>query len=159
MARILGIMLVSTLIYRLPPAEELYGDYYFASDEITLKLSAPDNYTYFATKVAKRSGSVTSTEISRGNFTLNGDTLVLTEFPGNGTMKLLVVSEEELRAVQMKELEADDVLLCWNKYYADGQPRLEAGWRKGKRHGTWVYYDEEGGVVKSETYKKGKLQD
>lgn len=149
----------SLLISGTPPTENLYGDYYFARDEITLKLSAPDHYTYFATKVAKRSGSVTSTELSRGTFALQGDTLVLSEFPSRSTMKLMIDSEEELRAVEMEALKAGDVLLCWNKYYADGSPRLEAGWRRGKRHGTWVYYDEEGGVVKSESYRRGKKLD
>ena len=158
MKYLLGMMLIEPLLGSAPPVERLYGDYHFAQEAITLKLSAPDTYTYFATEYAKRSGSVTSKEISRGTFTLTGDTLRLSAFPANNTMTLVVESEEQLRVVQMKELNPDDVLLGWNKYYADGTPRLEAGWRKGKKHGTWVYYDEEGNVTKSETYKKGKLK-
>ena len=154
-----GIVVAGVLLNSASPVEDLYGDYHFAQPAVTLKLSAPDSYTYFATEYAKRSGSVTSKEISRGTFTLSGDTLRLLEFPAKTTMTLVVDSEEQLRAVQMKELEADDVLLGWNKYYADGTPRLEAGWRKGKKHGTWVYYDEAGDVVKTETYRKGRLKD
>ena len=154
-----GILWVALLVSGAPPVENLYGDYHFAEEAVTLKLTAPDNYTFFATKYEKRSGAVTSTEISRGTFTLAGDTLLLSEFPGNNTMSLLVDSEEKLRVVQVKALEPGDVLLCWNKYYADGDPRLEAGWRKGKKHGTWVYYDETGNVTKSETYRRGKLRD
>ena len=155
----LGTILIGWLLNNAPSVESLYGDYHFAPKAVTLKLTAPDSYTYFATEITKRSGAVTSQEISRGTFTLTGDTLRLSAFPTKTTMTLVVDSEEQLRVVQMKELEPDDVLLGWNKYYADGTPRLEAGWRKGKKHGTWVYYDEDGGVMKTETYRKGKLKD
>ena len=155
---LLGMLLVGSL-FGAVPVEQLYGDYHFAQDAITLKLTAPDAYTFFTTEYSKRSGSVTSKEISRGSFTLTGDTLLLSDFRTRDSMTLVVESEQQLRVVQMKELERDNILLGWNKYYADGTPRLEAGWRKGKKHGTWVYYDEDGNVIKSETYKKGKLKD
>ena len=156
---LIGIAFTGLLISGEPPVERLYGDYHFAKEAVTLKLSPPNNYTYFVTEYAKRSGAVTSTEISRGTFNLTGDTLLLSEFPSNDTMSLRVDSEEKLRVMQMKALEPDDVLLCWNKYYPDGEPRLEAGWRRGKKHGTWVYYDPAGNVAKTKTYRKGKVKD
>lgn len=156
---LLAILLIGPSSSSSPPVDSLYGDYHFAPEAVTLKLTAPDAYTYFVTEYARRSGSVTSKEISRGTFTLRGDTLQLSEFPSENTMTLVVDSEEKLRVLQMKELKPDDILVGWNKYYADGSPRLEAGWRKGKKHGTWVYYDEDGNVTKTETYKRGKLKD
>ena len=159
MKYLLGIIVIGPLLGSALPVASLYGDYHFAAEAVTLKLSAPDSYTYFATEYMKRSGSVTSKELSRGTFTLTGDTLRLSEFPAETIMTLVVDSEEKLRVVQVKELHPDDILLSWNKYYADGTPRLEAGWRRGKKHGTWVYYNEDGDVMKTETYKRGKLKD
>ncbi len=69
---LVGITFVGLLAGSDPAVERLYGDYHFAKEAVTLKLSSPNNYTYFTTKRAKRGGAVTSTEISRGTFSLTG---------------------------------------------------------------------------------------
>ena len=48
-------------------------------------------------------------------------------------------------------------LVIQREYYPNGKVRREASFRDGKREGIWREFDEEGNVIKSQTYKKGTL--
>ena len=48
-------------------------------------------------------------------------------------------------------------LVMQREYYPNGKVRREASFRDGKREGVWREFDEDGNVIKSQTYKKGAL--
>lgn len=139
--------------------EKPFGSYLYEDDKITLTLSPPNNYTLFAMEYSRRTQSVSSKEISRGTFDVSGEKLVLEEFPSRNQMSLRMDSELQLEAVDVKEIEEGEILYVRRMSYANGNPRLESEWKRGKKHGTWVYYDEEGNVIKAEKYRRGKLVD
>lgn len=139
--------------------EKIFGSYLYEDDKITLTLSPPNNYTLFAMDYERRTRSVSSKEISRGTFEVKDDQLVLEEFPTRNKMSLSMNSELKLEAVDVKEINKGEMLYARRMSYENGNPRMEGEWKRGKKHGTWVYYDEEGNVVKTERYRRGKLLD
>ena len=42
-------------------------------------------------------------------------------------------------------------------YYENGQKEREINYKDGKREGLWTFWDTEGNVTKTETYKDGGL--
>ena len=48
-------------------------------------------------------------------------------------------------------------LIVQHEYYPNGKVKREASFRDDKREGIWREFDEEGNVIKSQTYKKGGL--
>ncbi len=161
MRRFLTIMLLAG-IYCPGFSQETgqtFGSYLYEKDKITLTLSPPNNYTLFEMEYVRQSRSVSSKEISRGTFEVKNDQLVLEEFPSRNHMTLAIGSELKLQAVDVKAIDQGESLYAWNMTYANGQTRMEGEWKRGKKDGTWIYYDEEGNVVKSEKYRRGKLKD
>ncbi|MDF9800016.1 hypothetical protein OKW21_005279 [Catalinimonas alkaloidigena] len=140
-------------------SEKIFGSYLYEDDKITLTLSPPNNYTLFAMEYARRTRSVSSKEISRGTFEVEDNQLMLEEFPTRHQMSLDIDSELKLEAVNVKEIDEGEILYARRMSYENGNPRMEGEWKRGKKHGTWVYYDEEGNVVKAERYRRGKLID
>jgi hypothetical protein len=140
-------------------AQQLFGSYVYEEDKITLNLSPPNNYTLFQMEQDRRTGAVTSKEISRGTFEVSGKKVVLEEFPTRQQMQLQMDTELVLQAEDVKEIENGEELYAWSMQYESGQPRMEGSWKKGKKHGTWIYYNEDGDVVKSEKYRRGKRID
>ena len=140
-------------------SEKIFGSYLYEDDKITLTLSPPNNYTFFAMEYSRRTQSVSSKEISRGTFEVKDEQLVLEEFPTRNQMTLSIDSELKLEAMDVKEIDKGEVLYARRMSYENGNPRMEGEWKRGKKHGTWVYYDEEGDVVKAERYRRGKLID
>ncbi len=145
------------LLVLLPSqAENLYGSYWLGEKSVMLNLSAPDRYNLFSMK--REGGMVTTKELSRGTYTLAADTLRLSEAVTGRTMTLRVASAEKLEAMKVPGLKKNDVLLCQVSYYENGNPKFEGSWRKGKKHGTWVYYDSDGNIEKKVEYKRGKIK-
>ncbi|WPP48573.1 toxin-antitoxin system YwqK family antitoxin [Catalinimonas niigatensis] len=140
-------------------SEKPFGSYLYEDDKITLTLSPPNNYTLFGTEYSRRTGMVSSKEISRGTFEMEEEQLVLEEYPTRNQMTLHMDSEVILEALDVKEIDKGEMLYARTVEYENGQPRMEGEWKRGKKHGTWIYYDEEGNVVKSEKYRRGKLID
>lgn len=161
MRRFLAIMILAWIIHPgfSQEKEKPFGSYLYEDDKITLMLSPPNNYTLFAMEYVRQTRSVSSKEISRGTFEVKDDQLVLEEFPTRNQMTLHLDSEVSLEAVDVKEIEQGEMLYARTVEYENGQPRMEGEWKRGKKHGTWIYYDEEGNVVKSEQYRRGKLID
>ena len=42
-------------------------------------------------------------------------------------------------------------------YYESGQKMSERHWKDGKKEGLWTFWDTEGNVTKTETFKDGEL--
>lgn len=161
MLRFIKIMLLAGIGYPgfSQESEKPFGIYLYEEDQITLTLSAPNHYTLFEMEYSRRTGLMSSKEISRGTFAVEKDQLVLEEYPTRNRMILQMDSEVALESVQVKEIDKGEKLYARTLEYEDGQPRIEGEWKKGKKHGTWIYYDQEGNVVKSEKYRRGKLMD
>lgn len=138
--------------------DDMYGSYRYSDQGMLLNLSPPDNYTLFIAERDRRSGMVTSKELSRGVFYIENDTLILSEQMTNKQMSMMVNDEEKLEVLDVKGLERGTDFLCWTGYHDNGQPAFEGSWKKGKKHGIWTYYDEEGNVEKTLEYKRGKLK-
>lgn len=137
-------------------ADTLYGTYVIPEERINLNLSPPNNYTLFITQVNQRSEAVNSQELSRGQFAMRADTVVLEDLTTGKAMKLLASDEEKLRPIEVPGLDEDAEFLGQTQYYADGTLKWEGEWRKGKKHGMWIYYDEFGDVMKSVRFRRGK---
>lgn len=136
--------------------DTIYGTYIIPKERISLNLSPPNNYTLFAMQYNRRSETVSSQELSRGEFQMLADTVVLTDITTGKAMKLLAPSEEQLYPLNVPGFDNDVVFLGRNQYYADGDLKWEGEWRRGKKHGTWIYYDELGDVIKTIRYRRGK---
>ena len=152
--------LVICLLLNFDPStvatDTLYGTYVIPKEQIRLNLSPPNNYTMFMTEYNQRSEAVNSQELSRGQFSLVADTVILEDATTGKAMKLLAANEEKLQPINVPSLNKDERFLGQNQYYANGKLKWEGTWRKGKKHGTWVYYNELGDVVKTIRYKRGK---
>lgn len=76
------------------------------------------------------------------------------EYDEKGNLKKITKFVNDVEQV----LESDQKpLVVQREYYPNGKVRREASFRDGKREGVWREFDEEGNVVKSQTYKKGAL--
>nr|WKN38482.1 hypothetical protein K4G66_07170 [Tunicatimonas sp. TK19036] len=140
-------------------ADTLYGTYILSKEKLSLNLSPPNNYTLFVMQYNDQSEAVTSQELSRGVFEMKADTLVLEDMASGKAMKLEVASEEKLHPMNVPNLDDDLLFLGHNQYYPNGELKWEGEWRKGKKHGNWIYYDEDGNIVETMHYKRGKKQD
>ena len=140
------------------PAEDFYGSYIYADEKISLNLSPPDAYTLFNMEQDRRTGAVTSKELSRGTFEVTDGKIVLEEFPTREKMRLDINSELVLEAQNVKGIESGEALRAWSKQYENGQTSMEGSWKRGKRHGTWIYYNREGDRIRAEQYRRGKLK-
>ncbi|MEQ9439788.1 MAG: hypothetical protein RIG62_12110 [Cyclobacteriaceae bacterium] len=140
-------------------ADTLYGTYIIPEEQISLNLSPPNNYTLFVMQYNKQSEAVTSQELSRGVFQIQADTLVLEDMSSGKAMKLEVASEERLHPLNVPGLDDDITFLGRNQYYPNGELKWEGEWRKGKKHGNWIYYDPSGDVAETIRYKRGKKQE
>ena len=139
-------------------AEDFYGSYIYADEKISLNLSPPDAYTLFKIEQDRRTGAVTSKELSRGTFEVNDGKILLEGFPTREKMSLQIESELVLEAQNVKSIDSGEELRAWSKQHENGQTRLEGQWKRGKKHGTWIYFNEEGDVFKREQYRRGKLK-
>lgn len=139
-------------------ADDLYGSYRMAEEGMILELTPPNNYTLFVVERDKRSGMVTSKELSRGTFAEKDDQLELSGQMSKKMMTLSTAEENKLKVKKLMGLEQGDEFLRWSGYDESGKVKFEGSWRKGKKHGDWVYFDEDGNVQKRETYKRGKLK-
>ena len=137
--------------------DNLYGSYRMEEKGLILELTPPANYTLFIADRDKKTGMVTSTELSRGTFAENNRQLILN---GQMTDKTMTLSagDDELLVQEMPGLEKGNTFLRWSGYYESGKMQFEGSWRKGKKHGEWTYFDESGDVQKKELYKRGKLK-
>ena len=136
--------------------DTLYGTYLIPKEQIRLNLRPPNNYTIYMNEYNQRSESVNIQELSRGQFSLVADTVILEDATTGKAMKLLAANEEKLHPINVPSLDKGEKFLGQNQYYANGKLKWEGTWRKGKKHGTWIYYDELGDVIKSVRYKRGK---
>jgi len=139
-------------------SEDYFGSYLYADDKISLNLSPPNAYTLFQMEQDRRTGSVTSKELSRGTFEISDGQIVLKEFPTREEMKLQLESEMVLEAKNLKAVEEGEKLRAWSKQYENGQTCWEGSWKRGKKHGLWVYFNEEGDIIRREVYRRGKLK-
>lgn len=140
------------------PAEDFFGSYIYADEKISLNLSPPDVYTLFMMEQDRRTGAVTSKELSRGSFRVDNGEVVLEEFPTRKKMHLDINSELVLEARDVKGIEPGEPLRAWSKQYESGQTSIEGSWKRGKKHGTWIYYNREGDRIRAEQYRRGKLK-
>lgn len=138
--------------------DNLYGSYRMAEKGMILELTPPNNYTLFVVERDKRSGMVTSKELSRGTFAEKDNRLELSGQMNKKTMTLTTGEDDKLKVNELMGLEQGDEFLRWSGYYDSGKVKFEGSWKKGKKHGDWVYFDEEGNVQKKERYKRGKLK-
>jgi len=140
-------------------SDTLYGTYTIPKEKINLNLSPPNNYTVFITEYNRRSEAVSSQEISHGHFSLVADTIILEDATTGKAMKLLATNEEKLQPLNVPGLSKKAEFLGQNQYHANGKLKWEGEWRRGKKHGTWVYYDEQGDMIRSVRYRRGKKVD
>lgn len=138
--------------------QNLYGSYRLEDQGVILELSPPNNYTLFVVERDKRSGMVTSKELSRGTFATQGKTVALSGQMQPEPMTLVAVEADKLQINQLIGLKAGAEFLRWSGYHENGKVKFEGSWRKGKKHGEWVYFNEEGEMLKKEMYKRGKLK-
>ena len=76
------------------------------------------------------------------------------EYDEKGNLKKITKFVNDVEQV----LESDQKpLVVQHEYYPNGKVRREASFRDGKREGVWRDFDEDGNVIKSQTYKKGVL--
>ncbi|MFW5726785.1 MAG: hypothetical protein ACOCW4_02865, partial [bacterium] len=118
--------------------DQPYGSYVYEDEKITLQLGAPNVYTLFKMEQDRRTGAVTSRELSRGTFDLKNQTLLLQEYPTRKEMKLRIDAPLVLQVVDMKGIKASEQLYAWRVEDAEGQTRMEGSWKRGKKHGTWI---------------------
>ncbi|MGB3586989.1 MAG: hypothetical protein WBA23_10635 [Tunicatimonas sp.] len=152
-------LVICCLLSYHPPvivSDTLYGTYNIPKEQISLNLSPPNNYTMFMTQYNQRRESVSSQEISHGQFLLVADTVILEDATSGKAMKLLAADEEKLQPLNVPGLSKKAKFLGQNQYYANGKLKWEGEWRRGKKHGTWFYYDEQGDLIKSVRYRRGK---
>ncbi|MEM9671523.1 MAG: toxin-antitoxin system YwqK family antitoxin [Cyclobacteriaceae bacterium] len=151
-------LIISCLLSGFSPAanDTIFGTYVIPEEKISLSLSPPNNYTLFVMQTNRKSGSVNSQEISRGQFMIEADTVILEDITTGKAMKLLTDNNEKLYPINVPSLDSDSEFLGQSQYYSDGKLKWEGEWRKGKKHGTWIYYDDLGNVAKTIRYKKGK---
>ncbi len=152
------ILLLLLLLFPVSEnTDNLYGSYRIEKKGMILELTPPANYTLFIAEKNKKTGMVTSTELSRGTFAENNRQLTLN---GQLTDKIMTLSagDDKLVVQEMPGLEKGNTFLRWSGYYKSGKMQFEGNWRKGKKHGEWTYFDESGDVQKKELYKRGKLK-
>ena len=76
------------------------------------------------------------------------------EYDEKGNLKKITKFVNDVEQV----LESDQKpLVVQHEYYPNGKVRREASFRDGRREGVWRDFDEDGNVIKSQTYKKGVL--
>ena len=76
------------------------------------------------------------------------------EYDEKGNLKKITKFVNDVEQV----LESDQKpLVVQHEYYPNGKVRREASFRDGRREGVWRDFDEDGNVIKSQTYKNGVL--
>jgi antitoxin component YwqK of YwqJK toxin-antitoxin module len=73
-------------------------------------------------------------------------------------MTLEIETPMILRARKVKGVDEGQPFYAWRKENQEGRTLVEGSWKKGRRHGTWIYYDSAGNVLRSERYRRGKLK-
>ena len=76
------------------------------------------------------------------------------EYDEKGNLKKITKYVNDVEQVLEPDLKP---LIVQHEYYPNGKVKREASFRDGKREGVWREFDEEGNVIKSQTYKKGGL--
>ena len=76
------------------------------------------------------------------------------EYDEKGNLKKIVKYVNDVEQVLEPDMKP---LIVQHEYYPSGKVKREASFRDGKREGIWREFDEEGNVIKSQTYNKGGL--
>ena len=76
------------------------------------------------------------------------------EYDEKGNLKKITKYVNDVEQVLESDMKP---LVVQHEYYPNGKVKREASFRDGKREGVWREFDEEGNVIKSQTYKKGGL--
>jgi len=76
------------------------------------------------------------------------------EYDEKGNLKKITKFVNDVEQVLEPDMKP---LIVQHEYYPNGRVKREASFRDGKREGIWREFDEEGDVIKSQTYKKGAL--
>ena len=74
-------------------------------------------------------------------------------------MHLLFESEEKLIAIDMDSIPAGEKLLCWLKFYPNGEMKFAGQWKNGQKEGVWSYYDRDGDRTHMTLYDNGKIKE
>ena len=90
---------------------------------------------------------------------MHGDTIVLTDHASNRMMLLLFESEEKLIALTVDSIPAGEKLLCWLKFYPNGEFKFIGCWKNGQKEGVWNYYDRDGDRTHMTLYDNGKIKE
>ena len=150
----LAAVLGGLYLHNIRPHEKItalkvFGEYSFSPDRIDLDLQT--NRTYRLTKD-------NSLYLSGGTFKVAGDTIVLTERKTERKMYLLFESEEKLVVLKLDSVPANKKLLCWLKFYPNGEVKFSGGWRNEKKQGNWQYFNEDRTPIKKLIYEQGELK-
>lgn len=76
------------------------------------------------------------------------------EYDEKGNLKKITMFVNDVEQVMEPDMKP---LIVQHEYYPNGKVKREASFRDGKREGIWREFDEEGNVIKSQTYSKGGL--
>lgn len=76
------------------------------------------------------------------------------EYDKNGNLKKITKYANDIEQIQESDLKP---LIVQHEYHPNGQVKREVSFRDGKREGIWREFDENGNVLRSQTYKKGAL--
>ena len=76
------------------------------------------------------------------------------EYDEKGNLKKITKFVNDVEQVLQPDMKP---LVVKYEYYPNGKVKREASFRDGKCEGIWREFDEEGNVVRSQTYKKGGL--
>lgn len=76
------------------------------------------------------------------------------EYDQKGNLKKITKYVNDVEQVMEPSMKP---LVLKHEYYPNGKVKREASFRDGKREGVWREFDEQGNVIKSQTYNKGAL--
>lgn len=149
------IISLAWYIHEIPAYErivalQVFGEYSFPSQKVNLHLKPNGMYLLVKNHTSYLSG---------GNFKMYGDTIVLTDYTNNPIMHLLFESEEKLIAIDMDSIPAGEKLLCWLKFYPNGEMKFAGQWKNGQKEGVWSYYDRDGDRTHMTLYDNGKIKE
>lgn len=76
------------------------------------------------------------------------------EYDVHGNLKKITKYVNDIEQVQQSELKP---LVVQHEYHPNGQVKREVSFRDGQKEGVWREFDENGNVLRSQTYKNGVL--
>jgi hypothetical protein len=95
--------------------------------------------------------------IFAGKYVIQSDVLYLIDNIADIMFQILIIDDYKLKFVSNNYFKQGTLLLCYHKYYSNGNDKYDGSWENNKKSGKWIFYNLDGSKSKCVYYQNDSI--